>query len=383
MLESLHQFVLSLPFGATLWTAFMFIFVLSILVFIHELGHYLAARSVGIRVKAFSIGFGKEIWGFDDKNGCRWKVSLIPLGGYVNMMEDEKADPNDKAAFSNKSVYARFWAVVAGPLANFIFAVVALMALFATSGEQVMKPTVGAVVEGMPAQEAGLVKGDTILSVNGVDVKSWQDMSDYIGARGGERLLLKVAREDEILTVFITPKIHNKKNLLGKEVKAGMIGIGAAGETYMVEHPGFSAVTEAVKRTYEMSALTLEGLKSMILQEIPADVGGPVTIAKMAGDSASYGIYALIMFMVLISINLGLLNLLPIPVLDGGHLLFYTFEILLGRPLNEKVQEYGYRFGFAVVISLMIFALYKDTVRVIIPALSPSEVQSESAQTGE
>lgn len=369
MLESLHQLVLGLPFGSTIWTASIFIFVISILVFIHELGHYLAARSVGIRVKAFSIGFGKEIWGFNDKNGCRWKVSLVPLGGYVDMMEDAKADPDDKGAFANKSVYARFWAVVAGPLANFLFAVVALMALFGTEGEKVIKPTVGMIAENMPAAEAGLLKGDTILSIDGNEVQSWNAMSKYIGGKGGETLELQVLRGETVIDVSITPKLHNKKNLLGKEVKAGMIGIGAAGETYMVEHQGFDVVTEAFKRTYEMSALTLEGLKSMILQEIPADIGGPVTIAKMAGDSAQYGIYALVMFMVLISINLGLLNLLPIPVLDGGHLLFYMFEIVLGRPLNEKVQEYGYRFGFAVVISLMIFALYKDTVRVILPGI--------------
>lgn len=353
------------------WPALMFIVVLSILVFVHELGHYLAARSAGVRVKTFSIGFGPELFGFDDSHGTRWKVSLVPLGGYVDMFgfegKSEDYRKKDRAeAFCAKSVWARMWVVFAGPLANFLFAFVALAILFVAAGEQKMMAKVGDVLPDMPAATAGLQKDDVILAVNGQNVDDWDSMRKAISENLDSAVQLQVQRGAQVLPLTMRTQSEDYTNELGDKKRVGRIGIAPNYETYTVPHPPVQAIVLAAERTWFYTSLTFTVITRMITGQVATDqIGGPIMIAEVAGQAAAVGLYPLIMFMVAISINLGLINLFPIPVLDGGHLVFMTIEAIKGSPLSEAAQEVGFRVGLAAIACLMMFAFYNDIARIV------------------
>ncbi|MEC8067076.1 MAG: RIP metalloprotease RseP [Pseudomonadota bacterium] len=368
-LESINGLVSSLPGGDVLWMALMFIVVLSILVFFHELGHYLAARSVGVRVTTFSIGFGKELFGWNDKHGTRWKFSLVPLGGYVQMFGDTETKDLTEAekseAFLEKGVWQRIWVVFAGPLANFVLAIVFLFGLM-LSGEEVLKPHVGAVTEGSAAEAGGIQEGDLFLVMDGNPVFKWDDVVKNIAASQGKPMTLVLERDAQALTLLVAPKVEKRNNLMGEEVVIPFLGVSPSGERSVVEHSVGDALVLGFTRTYDITARILEGIGKIITGSVSAKhVGGPVMIAEVAGQAGSQGWYSLVMFMVVISINLGLINLFPIPVLDGGHLLFYFIEALRGKPLGEKAQEYGYRVGFGLIMMLMLLAISNDILRVV------------------
>lgn len=367
-LESISGFVSSLPGGDVIWMILMFVLVLSVLVFFHELGHYLAARSVGVRVTTFSIGFGKELWGWNDKHGTRWKVALVPLGGYVQMFGDvdteELTEEQKKEAFLEKGVWQRIWVVFAGPLANFLLAIVFLIGLM-MSGEEVLAPHVGTVTEGSAAEAGGLQEGDLFLTMNGEGVTSWNDVVAAIAATKGSEIPVVVERNLEAITLNVTPKIETRTSIMGEEVIIPFLGVSPSGEVNVIEHSVGESIALGFTKTYDLTNRILEGIGKIITGAVShKNVGGPVMIAEVAGNAGSQGWYQLVMFMVIISINLGLINLFPIPVLDGGHLLFYFIEAIRGKPLGEKAQEYGARIGFALIGMLMFLAISNDIMRV-------------------
>lgn len=357
--------------GELLWAVLMFIVALSALVFFHELGHYAAARSIGARVEAFSIGFGPKIFGWKDKHGTEWKVSAVPLGGYVSIFgfaedPDVKYSKKDKEeAFFNKNVWGRMWVVFAGPLANFVLAWVILSSLF-VSGEQSILPKVGGLMDGMPAQQAGVQKGDLILSINDKKVQSWMRLTQLVREEAGNMLNLEVERDGAIIPIQIVPELRDGKDGLGVAKKVGMIGVSASNETTLIQHNPLDAVVLAAQRTYLYSSLTVQAVANIFTQKMSADaLGGPLMIGELAGKTAQYGWYPFFMFVMSISISLGLINLVPIPMLDGGHLLFYLIEAAKGSPVNEVVQEWSYRFGMLMLGALMIFVFYNDISRLI------------------
>jgi regulator of sigma E protease len=357
-------------------SAIMFIVVLSILVFVHELGHYLAARSVGAKIKTFSIGFGREVFGFTRKNGERWRLSLIPLGGYVDIFgmdkdsEDVKDLTSDKdleGALYKKNVWARIWVVFAGPFANFVFAIVALTGLYYAEGIRETSSRVGSVMQNMPAEKAGLQAGDLIKSINGQEVTKWHELSELIGkSESTEPLNFVIQRDDKTFNVTIAPEEKEIETILQEKVNRRLIGINISSDFVYAEETTFvQALEQGFITTYNITTLIITSVKRMITGEMKADVGGPLTIAEQSGEAAKSGLYALVMFMVMISINLGVLNLLPIPVLDGGHLVYYFIEVLtFGRGLHDKIKAAANYTGLFVLISLMVFAFYKDISRI-------------------
>jgi regulator of sigma E protease len=366
-MQDLFHLFASVPGGEVAWKIMMFIVVLSVLVFVHEWGHYMAARSVGIAVDVFSIGFGREIWGFNDKNGTRWKVSLIPLGGYVRMVGDTPdAEANlsaeqRKGSFFSKNVYARMWVVAAGPLVNFIFAAIILAGLM-MYGEQRILPVLGEIVEKSAAAEGGLRTGDRIVSMAGKPVGDWVEMAAIIEANGGKTIPVTVQRDGQTLTLSVTPELIETRNVFGESKTIGILGVRSAQppETILVRHGVMQALWMGVVKTYDYTAMTLKAIGRMITGAMPAEIGGPLSIGDMAGDSAKYGFYSLCLFAAIISINLGLINLFPVPMLDGGHLVFFSIEAIMGKPVHERIQDIGYRIGFTLVVMLMVFATWKD-----------------------
>lgn len=366
-MQELFTLVTSIPGGEVIWKVAMFVLVLGVLVFVHEWGHYIAARSVGIAVDVFSIGFGKEIWGFNDRNGTRWKVAMIPLGGYVRMVGDT---PESEAAlnasqkensFFSKNVYARMWVVFAGPLVNFVFAAIILAGLM-MYGEQRILPVVGAIMEESAAAEAGLQQGDRILSLDGTQLPDWNTMSAIIEKSGGKTLSALIQRGEAQLTLPVTPKSVETRNVFGESKEIGILGVRSAQppQTVLVRHGVLESLGMGVYKTYDYTAMTLKAITRMITGAMPAEIGGPLSIGDMAGESAKYGFYSLCLFAAIISINLGLINLFPVPMLDGGHLVFFSIEAVMGKPVHERVQDIGYRIGFSLVVLLMVFATWKD-----------------------
>jgi regulator of sigma E protease len=351
-----------------------FLIVLTVLVFVHELGHYLVARRCGVRIEVFSIGFGPELFGFTDKAETRWKFSAVPLGGYVKMFGDADAastpdterqsqmSASERAvAFPQKTVGQRAAIVAAGPFANFLFAIVVLWGLFATIGHPFPPPEVGDVVEGSPAQEAGFAPGDTILQAEGRSIMRFAEIAAVVHRSEGEPVTFTVLRDGERLTLTATPEPFTVETADGEEVTIHRVGIMATGgEPYGVMRSAGLAFVE----TGNLVWMTVTAVGEMIVGDRGTeDLGGPIRIAQISGDVAQVGVVALIWFMALLSINLGLINLFPIPMLDGGHLLFYAFEAVRGRPLGQRAQEYGFRIGLALVLTLMVFATWNDLVQ--------------------
>jgi regulator of sigma E protease len=350
-----------------------FLFVLTIVVFFHELGHFLVARWCGVRVMVFSVGFGPELLGFNDKHGTRWKLSAIPLGGYVKFYGDENAasvpdqetikemsETEKRDSFFHKTVGQRAAVVAAGPIANFILAIVIFATVFTLYGKPATPARVDTVQPESAAQAAGFQQGDLIVSINGKRIETFTDMQRLVSTSAGEALNIEVDRGGARQTLRATPKMTEIKDNFGNVHRMGVLGItGARGEPVKVDP--LTAVKLGVEETWFVVERTLSYIGGVVVGKESADqLGGPIRIAQVSGQVATAGFVALIHLAAVLSISIGLLNLFPIPLLDGGHLVFYAFEALRGRPLSERAQEYGFRFGLAFVLLLMLFATYND-----------------------
>lgn len=359
--------------SGTFATLLSFLFVLSVLVFVHELGHYLVARWNGVKVEVFSIGFGSELFGWNDKSGTRWKVSLLPLGGYVKMYgdmdpasmlrdDDGLSDDQRAQAFHHKTVGQRAAIVFAGPAVNFLFAIVLYAILFTTVGQQQRYlATVGVVTADSPAAAAGFMAGDDIVAVDGVPLTLFEDLRTVVRANPGRVLEVTVLRDDQTLVLRPTPEPITETAADGSVLTVGRLGIAPGAAEYFDRANPVAAVGKGVYVTYDMTARTLAALGEMVAGDRDAgELGGPIRIAQMSGQVAEGGLVPLLNFMAYLSISLGLINLFPIPMLDGGHLVFYAVEVVRGRPLGARAQEYGFRMGAVLVFSLIVFATWND-----------------------
>ena len=347
---------------------FAFIIVLGVLIFFHEFGHFLIARLFGVGVEKFSLGFGPRLIG--KKIGITdYRLSAIPLGGYVKMVGEEpdaEIDPADlPLSFTHKHVVKRMLIVAAGPVFNILLAILIFFGIFWASGKFIMKPSVGSVRAGSPAEAAGLIKGDLIVVINGTEINSWDEMAEIINASEGNSLDLAVRRQESTLDFSITPEKVPTQNIFGENIQRYVIGITASGDTYSKDLNLLEAVGESLIQSYRVMELMVVIISKLIKGDISTDtLGGPIMIAQMAGDSAKAGVGSLIFFIALISINLAIINLLPIPVLDGGHLLFFLIEAVKGSPVSIKVREVAQQVGLFLLILLMILVFYNDITRI-------------------
>lgn len=348
-------------------SVFAFIIVLGILIFFHELGHFLIARLFGVGVEKFSLGFGPRLIG--RKIGLTdYRLSLVPLGGYVKMVGEEPGEEIDPTllplSFTHKHVLKRMCIVFAGPLFNILLAVIIFFLIAYAVGTLILKPSVGMVKDASPAYEAGFRVGDLITAIDGVPVETWEEMADRITHSMGKPLDITVARPDGDVQLRVVPGLTTTKNLLGEEIKRYVIGIGTAGETYSRELNLFQAAGESLRQTYSIVELMVVVVAKLLTGGLSMDaVGGPIMIAQMAGDQAKAGIVSLFQFIGVISVNLAVINLLPIPVLDGGHLLFFVIEAIKRRPVNIKVREIAQQIGMVILIMLMVLVFYNDITR--------------------
>jgi len=353
---------------------FSFIFIISVIVFIHEFGHFIVARWCGVKVDQFAIGFGKELFGFNDKYGTRWKFCLVPMGGYVKMFGDRNAAsiPDDemisnmsaadkKVSFIAKSVYQRMAIVVAGPVANFILAIVIFTFMFSIRGERSVLPIIDEVLKESAAEISGLKVDDEILFVGEKKIDNFSALAGIIAiTKEGDVLDFKIRRNHKVLDIKVIPKMKLRKDIFGEEVKIPTVGISAS-QIIDRELNILQAFGKANQETYTISTAIFRAIGELVTgKRSVKELGGPIKIAKYSGKTVSAGFWMVIWFMAMISINLGVMNLLPIPVLDGGHLFYYIIEMVKGSPLKKSVQEIGYRVGFALMISLMLLTTFND-----------------------
>jgi regulator of sigma E protease len=352
-----------------------FLVILTVLVFVHEFGHYLIARWNGVRVEVFSIGFGPEVFGWCDRAGTRWKFSTIPLGGYVKMFGDSDASsglpvpglarlaPAERdVSFHYKRLGQRAAIVAAGPAANFLFAIVVLAVLFMTYGQPFTPAEVGLVTQGSAAEQGGIQVGDVIVNIDEHTVHRFEDVQQVVRLNPGVPMTVVVRREGQEQTLHVTPSRTELTDRFGNHYEVGLLGIGRSGMEYVKRDP-VTAIMQAGTETWDLSVSTMKALWQIIIGTRATDeLGGPLRIAQMSGEVAQGGIVAVLWFMAVLSINLGLINLFPVPVLDGGHLLFYAAEAVRGKPLGQRAQEYGFRIGLAMVLTLMVFATWNDLV---------------------
>jgi regulator of sigma E protease len=358
-----------------------FLFVLTIVVFFHELGHFLVARWAGVKVLTFSLGFGPELAGFNDRHGTRWKISAVPLGGYVKFFGDdsEASTPSSEAlagmteeeragSFHHKKVAPRAAIVAAGPIANFLLAIVIFTCLFTFFGKPNATARVDQVEAGSAAAAAGFQDGDVVTAIDNKPIGSFSDMQRIVGVRAGEPLVFTVKRGDSTLQLRGTPELKEVKDPFGNAHRLGVLGITrktSAGEVTTERVDPATAFWLGVKETWFVIDQTLSYIGNVFTGRASADqIGGPIRIAQISGQVATLGIAPLLHLAAVLSISIGLLNLFPVPLLDGGHLLFYVVEIVRGRPLSDRSQEYGFRFGLVLVLMLMVFAFYNDVHQV-------------------
>jgi regulator of sigma E protease len=351
-----------------------FLVVLTILVFVHELGHYWIARRNGVRVETFSIGFGPEIYGWTDSRDTRWKISAVPLGGYVKMFGEHDFDGDEEhppmtpaeeaVSFHKKRLHQRAAIVAAGPIANFLFAIILLTGLFGIFGAPAPLAGIGSIQEDSAAAEAGFRPGDLILRIDGQDVTWFEDLRRIVSERPGVALQFDVLRDGRELVLTAKPRPSDVEEDGGEKRTIGLLGVRPDPDQVSYDRLGpLAAAGAAIERTYGLTAQILTALGQIITGSRDADeLGGPLRIAQISGQMAQGGFVNFIFFMAALSVNLGLINLLPIPMLDGGHLAFYAFEGVMGKPLNRRFQEYGFRFGLILVFLLMIFATWNDLV---------------------
>ena len=342
--------------------------LLGILIFVHELGHFIFAKSLGIKVLKFSLGFGPKVIG-KQYGETEYLLSAFPLGGYVKMLGEEPGEELNEAdkqrAYNFQPIWKRFSVVFSGPFFNLCFAVIVFFLVF-MNGVPYMLAEVGDVTQGSPAAQQGITKGDRVMEVDGKPIARWDEMTEIIHNQPGKEMLIKIDRSGTTLSLSVRPEKKVIKNLFGEDKEVGLIGITPSGKTEIRREGLVGAFSTAVKRTWDISVLTLVSIVKLIQRIIPADtIGGPILIFQMAGQQASQGAMNFFTFMAIISINLGVLNLLPIPVLDGGHILFLGIEAIRRKPLSEKVVMIAQRIGLALLLSLMAFAFYNDIVRLI------------------
>jgi regulator of sigma E protease len=349
-----------------------FLVVLTIVVFFHELGHFWVARRCGVRVEVFSIGFGPELLGFTDRTGTRWRVSALPFGGYVKMFgqteqivdqsgsEREMTAAEKAVSFHHKSIPQRVAIVAAGPIANFILAILVFIWLFST--QEFISNVVGGVPAGSGAEAAGIRAGDRIIEMNGWSIRQFDHIAMEVQVNGDRPMEITIIRDGREITLTAQPKLVTVEDDKGEKREIYRLGIEPSGQD-IVRYAFPQAITYAAEDTFRFTIFTLRYLGKMVIGERPsADLGGPLRIAEVASEAAKIGVTPLIDLIAKLSISLGLLNLFPIPLLDGGHIVFYAIEALRGRPLGERAQEMGMRIGIALVLGLMIFATWNDLV---------------------
>lgn len=356
-----------------------FIVLLGVLVFVHELGHYLMAKFTGVKVDEFSIGFGKKLWGFTDRSGTEWKICAIPLGGYCKFLGDgdaasstdesaSVAEEDKKYAFAFQNPFKKLAIVIAGPAANYVFAILVFAGVFFFLGKVDFPAVVGEVIKGGAAEQVGVLAGDRILKVNGKAVNSFAEVRQEVDMNTAEKVSLEIKRGEQLITLSFPLKVIPLEEEVNQpaEPKA-MLGIRSVNivEVQPSQISLAAAFRDATLETWRITEMTLRGVGQMITGKRDADeVGGIIRIAEMSGDiSKQSGFLDLLIFAALLSINLGLINLFPIPLLDGGHVVIYLIEIVTGKELNETVKDYVFKFGLFLIISLMVFATYNDFAR--------------------
>jgi regulator of sigma E protease len=355
-----------------LMTVLSFLLVIGPLIFVHELGHYYVGRWFGVHAETFSIGFGREIGGWTDKRGTRWKVGWLPLGGYVKFKGDMNpaSTPTDEwlslpaderaRTFQSKPVWQRFLIVAAGPVTNFLFAILAFAAIFATIGYPTTPSVVRGVVEAGPADNAGIRPGDRIVAADGYDIDIFADLQAYVALRPDQAIRFTVERGSEHLPVSVTTGAKVARDSFGNEARIGQLGVVSGPPSFARLAPG-ELVGAAVDQTVQTVRTMVVGLGQIISgQRSVKEMGGPLKMAQLSGQQASLGWTEFFWFMTVVSINLGFINLLPIPMLDGGHLLFYLIEGVRRTPLKPEAQEWAFRTGLAALLALMIFVTLND-----------------------
>jgi regulator of sigma E protease len=345
-----------------------FVCAIGPLVFFHEMGHYLVGRLFGVGAETFSIGFGREVAGWTDRTGTRWKIGWLPLGGYVRFVGDEsyagegQGTPieTNPRSFAGKPVWQRFLIVLAGPMANFLLAIIIFASFFAAWGVPRTPNVVMGVEPGSPAATAGLQPGDRIESVAGRRTPTFEDVQRTVSIRPGEDVTIRIARGDATMLVDTTLGVHEEQDRFGQTYRVGRLGFYTTGRQ-LESVSAAELVPEATRYTWVLTATTMQGLWQIITGRRPVDeLGGPLKIAQVAGQQASLGLFQFVQLLALISINLGFINLLPIPVLDGGHLVFYTVEAIRRRPVSVQAQEWAFRGGLALLFALLLFVTLND-----------------------
>ena len=343
--------------------------VLGVLIFVHELGHFLAARRLGVTVLTFSFGFGPRLAGLR-RGRTDYRLSAVPLGGFVKMVgedPDQEVPPEDlPGSFSHKSVWRRIVIVAAGPLANIVFAAVLFTGLYAVSGIPRLTTEIGAVNPGSPAEAAGLTKGDRVVAVDGKPVAVWDELSRAILEAGERGVTLTVRRGAETLTLSIRPEIREVKNIFGETYKRPIMGVTASGRNEITRVNPLSAAWHGLRQTWDLARLSVMTVVKLLQRVVPMEtIGGPILIAQMAGRQAEEGFIHLLNFMGLISVNLAILNLLPIPILDGGHLFFFLIEAVRRKPVAMKTVVRAQQVGMVLLAALMVVVFYNDIVRLL------------------
>lgn len=356
-----------------------FVFVLALVVFVHEMGHFLVGRWCGVGVKAFSIGFGPEIFGWNDKRGTRWKVSIIPLGGYVKFAGDANAasapdsdelkhmsDAERAESFHHQPVGRRAAIVAAGPIFNFIFAIAIFAGIAYFNGKTVLEPRIGAVVEGSAADQAGLQPGDLFISIDDRQIVGFSDLQRLVSSSSGDNLRIVVERDGVLETVVATPVRTETDTPFGRQ-RVGLLGVQAMndeGALRQIEFGVVESLGQGVSETYFVLERTVDFIGKLVTGREYADqLSGPIRIAKISGDVATFGGFlGLLSLTALLSVSIGFINLVPVPMLDGGHLMYYAIEAVRGRPLSDQAQEIGFRIGLALVLMLMLFVTWNDII---------------------
>ncbi len=357
-----------------------FLFVLGVVVFVHEMGHFLVARYFGVTVETFSIGFGPEIGGFYDRKGTRWRVAWIPLGGYVKFKGDENAasvpsqtdidklsEAERAGNFHAKPLGQRAAVVAAGPLANFILAIVILTVWFMTAGKPILEPRIASIEPESAAAEAGFRTDDLIRTIDGTRIESFDEVQRVVMLNAETEMLITIDRDGQLITLNAKPKLKEITDRFGNVVQIGLLGISSRNDSLVIKKLGpIEAFSQSLSETYFWLKQPLIFIQKLVIGQASGDqVRGVVGIAQLSREVASIGFAELFRWIAIISINIGLLNLFPIPMLDGGHLLFYGIEAIRGRPLSERTMEIGFRIGFALVIMLMIFATRNDVIHLL------------------
>jgi len=374
MLDAIRGLIAWTPLGLP-----AFLFVITLVVFFHELGHFLVARWFGVKVDVFSVGFGKEIFGWNDKRGTRWKVSWIPVGGYVKFAGDADASSRPDAAATAQMTPAEREGVLAlkplgqralvaasGPFANFILAIVLLTGLFVYSGHTVIAPVIGEVTKNSPAAAAGIASGDRVTRIDDTQITDFQQLPEIISVAGGAPLAIGIHRGNQDLTLWVTPRLTKTRDILGNVTSQMVIGVrpNAHAAVTHQDYGPVGAFAAACSETWNILKTTLLGIGQMITGHGSADqLRGPAGIMQMTRQVAVFGFLPLLNLVAILSVSIGLANLFPIPLLDGGHLLYYGCEAVLGRPLGERAQDVGFRLGLVLVLGLMLLTTWNDLVR--------------------